>query len=76
MSTAPSAATAAAAAPAPAATDLATLLDEPSSHRWYRRPALVAAVLLLVLAGAGVWYWQLRKTAGAVYRSIRRDPGS
>jgi len=52
------------ATPAPAST-LAALLDEPSSHAWYRRPALWAGVLLLVLAGAGLWTWQVRSAASA-----------
>lgn len=62
----------AAVAPAPATgpgteaeTDLATLLDEPASHAWYRRPALWGGLLLLALGAAGVWYWQARQTAGA-----------
>jgi len=46
-------------------TDLATLLDEPSSHAWYRRPALWAGVLLLAVAAAGLWYWQARQAASA-----------
>ncbi len=65
MNTAPPAAAVAPAPPTAAAAQLATLLGEPSSHRWYRRPALWAGVLLLVLAGAGLWYWQVRKTSNA-----------
>jgi len=47
------------------AIDLATLLDEPAAPPWYRRRALWAGVLLLALAGAGVWYWQAHKEASA-----------
>ncbi len=46
-------------------TDLATLLDEPASHAWYRRPALWVGLLLLALVAAGLWYWQAKKTASA-----------
>ena len=52
-------------ATATAASSLAALLDEPSPHAWYRRPALWAGLLLLVLAAAGLWAWQARKTADA-----------
>jgi HlyD family secretion protein len=60
----------AAAAPAPTPvpgpeTNLATLLDEPASHAWYRRPALWGGLLLLALVAAGVWYWQGRQAANA-----------
>ncbi len=64
----PTPAVAAAPAPGPGAeaeTDLATLLAEPASHVWYRRPTVWAGVLLLALAGAGVWYWQARQAASA-----------
>ena len=44
-------------------TDLATLLAEPASPVWYRRPALWMSVLLLALAAAGLWYWQDRQAA-------------
>ncbi len=46
-------------------TDLATLLAEPASPVWYRRPALWLSVLLLALAAAGLWVWQDRQTASA-----------
>jgi HlyD family secretion protein len=46
-------------------TDLATLLDEPTSHAWYRRPALWIGVLLLALVVAVLWWWQVSKTANA-----------
>jgi HlyD family secretion protein len=47
------------------ATDLATLLADPSVPAWYRRSALWAALLLLALAAGGLWFWQARKTASA-----------
>jgi HlyD family secretion protein len=47
------------------ATDLATLLADPSAPAWYRRRALWAALLALALAFAGLWYWQARQTASA-----------
>jgi len=46
-------------------TDIATLLDEPASHAWYRRPALWAGVLLLALVAAGLWYWRAQENASA-----------
>jgi len=51
--------------PAPAGPDLATLLDEPASHAWYRRPALWAGVVVVVLAAGGAWWWQARQAASA-----------
>ena len=45
--------------------DLAALLAEPSPHPWYRRPVLWASVVLVLLAIAGLWFWQTRRTAGA-----------
>ena len=45
--------------------DLATLLAEPASHAWYRRPLFWGSVLLLAVAGAGAWAWQMRQTARA-----------
>jgi len=55
----------AAAQPSGSETDLAALLDEPTSRVWYRRPALWAGALLLVLVAAGLWWWQAHKTANA-----------
>ena len=51
--------------PAGGETDLATLLAEPASRPWYRRPVLWAGVGVLALAGAGPWYWQARQAASA-----------
>jgi len=62
----PAASPAAAAPPDPGAeTDLASLLAEPASRTWYRRPALWIGVLLLALTAAGLWAWQARRTANA-----------
>jgi HlyD family secretion protein len=41
------------------------LLDEPAARGWYRRPVLWAGLAALVLAGAGLWWWQSSKTANA-----------
>jgi HlyD family secretion protein len=49
----------------PSEPDLATLLDEPATHAWYRRPVLWASAALVVLAAAGLWYWQARQTLNA-----------
>jgi HlyD family secretion protein len=46
-----------------AAADLAKLLDEPTRHAWYRRPEPWLGLLVLLLAVAGVWYWQKSKAA-------------
>ena len=50
---------------APAATELATLLNEPAAHAWYLRPSLWLAVLSLLLLAGGLWYWQARQAAKA-----------
>jgi HlyD family secretion protein len=49
-----------------AASDIATLLDEPARRVWYRRTALWAGAMALALAAAGIWYWRARKAANAV----------
>lgn len=51
--------------PPAAETDIASLLDEPTARAWYRRPVVWAGVLALLVAAAGVWWWQLRQTANA-----------
>ena len=45
--------------------DLATLLAEPATPVWYRRPVLWISVLLLVLIAVGLWYWQAHQIANA-----------
>lgn len=49
-----------------AETDIASLLAEPVLASWYRRPTtwVIAALFILVLAG--IWYWQVRKSANAL----------
>jgi HlyD family secretion protein len=44
---------------------LAALLDEPPPRAWYRKPVAWIAAALLLLAIAGAWYWQARRTANA-----------
>jgi HlyD family secretion protein len=51
---------AAAVAPLPA-----TLLDEPDSPPWYRRPAPYVAVAALALSAWGYWAWQAHQAAAA-----------
>lgn len=46
--------------------ELATLLDEPVSQPWYRRPVLWAGLVLVLLMAIGLWYWQVRRTANAL----------
>jgi HlyD family secretion protein len=48
-----------------AATDVATLLDEPAPRPLWKRPLAWAAVALVAAALAGGWAWQARKTAAA-----------
>jgi HlyD family secretion protein len=55
----------ASAADAATATDTATLLDEPAPRPWYLRPLLWGGVVLVALAAAGVWYWQVEEKASA-----------
>ncbi|MFO7640280.1 MAG: efflux RND transporter periplasmic adaptor subunit [Candidatus Competibacteraceae bacterium] len=45
--------------------DLATLLAEPATPVWYRRPVLWVSVLLLALTATGLWYWQAHQIASA-----------
>jgi HlyD family secretion protein len=54
------------AAEAPAKIDIATLLDEPAPVAWYRRPALWAGVVLVLLIAGGVWWWFARQAQNAV----------
>ncbi len=49
----------------PAKTDLATLLDEPVAQAWYRRRTLWVGLVLVLLAGAGLWWWLARQAANA-----------
>jgi HlyD family secretion protein len=65
MSIATPSASTAAAQPPGSESGLAALLDAPTSRAWYRRPALWASALLLVLVAAGLWWWQAHKTANA-----------
>lgn len=51
--------------PTPAASDLATLLDEPAARAWWRRPGTWIAVAALVLAGIGLAWWQASRQAQA-----------
>jgi len=53
------------AADTPASTDLATLLDEPKSRRWYRRPLVWIGAALVLLAAAGAWWWLASRAASA-----------
>lgn len=46
-------------------TDVATLLGEPASRVWYRRPMLWGSVLLVMVIGCVLWYWQQQKAAHA-----------
>jgi len=43
--------------------DIATLLGEPPVRPWYLRTGLWLGLALLVLAGAGGWYWKQRQSA-------------
>jgi HlyD family secretion protein len=65
MNTPNPASTVAPAAGAGTETDLATLLAEPKSNIWYRRPAIWGGVLLLALAAMGLWYWKADLSASA-----------
>ncbi|OYY95793.1 MAG: efflux transporter periplasmic adaptor subunit [Hydrogenophilales bacterium 28-61-23] len=51
---------------AASASDLATLLGEPATRVWYRRPWVWSAALAVLLAVAGIVYWQIDKAAHAV----------
>ena len=45
--------------------DIATLLGEPATRPWYRRAPSWIGLLVLLLAGAGWWFWQARQVAQA-----------
>jgi len=49
--------------------DLQTLLDEAPARVWWRRPMLWAVLGLLILAGAGYYFWQANaaRNAAPVY---------
>ena len=51
-------------------TDLATLLDEPTTRSWYRRPMLWLIVSLVVLVSAGVWWWLASRAASKAPRYV------
>lgn len=46
-------------------TDLATLLAEPELPPWYRRPALWAGLVLILLIALGIWWWLARQAQNA-----------
>jgi HlyD family secretion protein len=50
---------------APPQTDLASLLAEPALTPWYRRSALWAGVVLVLLIAGGVWWWLARQAQNA-----------
>ena len=47
-----------------AQTDLKTLLAEPASRVWYRRPVTWAIVATVVLATGAAWWWWASRAAG------------
>jgi HlyD family secretion protein len=52
-----------------------TLLDEPAGQAWYRRTSLWAAVLVLILGGLGLWYWQVRRADAAAPAYVTQAVG-
>ena len=56
-------------------TDLATLLDEPASHAWYRRPTLWAGAALLIVAALGACIGR-RCAPPTLHRVTRRRSGA
>lgn len=46
-------------------TDLATLLAEPASRVWYRRPVVWAGMALVLFAAALAWWWLDSRAANA-----------
>ena len=48
-----------------AKTDIATLLAEPASRAWYRRPWVWAGMALVLLAAALLWWWWLASRAAS-----------
>ena len=60
--------------------DLPALFADSDVRAWYRRPVLWTGALLLVIAGAGGWYWQAHRAAstGPSYTTrtvVRGDRG-
>ncbi len=47
-------------------TDMLSLLDDAPGGPWWRRPVVWSLALVVVLLGAGAYYWQLRAKARAV----------
>ncbi|MBY0455128.1 MAG: efflux RND transporter periplasmic adaptor subunit [Burkholderiaceae bacterium] len=60
----------------PPVTDLQALLGDGLERRWWQRPALWLAAVVLALAGGGWYYWQEKQLAGAapsfVTEEVRR----
>lgn len=54
------------AVPSQSPVDLATLLDEPATRAWYRRPQWWVAAALAVLAAVGVPWWLASRAANAL----------
>ena len=46
-------------------TELQALLDEAPTRAWWRRPVVWGLLVLLILAGAGAYYWQLQAKSNA-----------
>lgn len=58
-----------------AKTEIANLLDVAPVRAWYRRPAALGGMILLICTALALWYWQREKAANAAPTYITQTVG-